>query len=65
MQITFYDLPPDHPIFSGGPHFVFKNDPPEEDVTYLAGAQTREEFLAERDEDIEIVQPRRPPSVLA
>lgn len=28
MPTTFYDLPPDHPIFSGGPHFVFRNEEP-------------------------------------
>ena len=29
MSATFRDLPPDHPIFSIGPSFVFKNDQPE------------------------------------
>ena len=30
MPSTFSDLPPDHPLFSTGPSFVFKNDPPPE-----------------------------------
>ena len=41
MPRKFRDLPEDHPIFSIGPSFVFKNDlppeagddPPEADVT--------------------------------
>ena len=47
MPVTFYDLPPDHPIFSIGPSFVFKNDlpvaagddPPEADVTPSDGVE--------------------------
>ena len=30
MPNTFSDLPPDHPIFSIGPSFVFRNDLPPE-----------------------------------
>lgn len=39
MTRTLGVVPPDHPMFSGGPHFVFRSepqaddDPPEVDVT--------------------------------
>ena len=40
MPLEFFDLPPDHPIFSSGPMFEFRSelpeagdDPPEADVT--------------------------------
>jgi hypothetical protein len=35
MPTIWGDLPPDHPIFSTGPSFVFKNDLPPEDEAEL------------------------------
>jgi hypothetical protein len=31
MPVTFEDLPPDHPIFTIGPSFVFRSELPAED----------------------------------
>jgi hypothetical protein len=41
MPRTVYDLPPDHPIFSIGPSFVFKNGP----------LEIAEELRAEQEDD--------------
>jgi hypothetical protein len=49
MPTSWRDLPPDHPIFSTDPSFVFKSDlPQEEEAEYLVGPLTREELLGSR-----------------
>jgi hypothetical protein len=57
MPFIYKELPPDHPLFSVGPSFVFRND--EVDAEHLVGAFTREELLGEPDA-IEFLQPKRP-----
>jgi hypothetical protein len=49
MPRTIGVLPPDDPIFSGGPHFVFRNDPPEVDVTPAEDDSSVAEHPAEEE----------------
>jgi hypothetical protein len=46
MPPRFYDLPPDHPLFTQGVSFVFRSDPPEEHEP-----QDESEHEDEQDED--------------
>jgi hypothetical protein len=51
MPVTWEDLPEDHPIFSTGPSFVFKNDLPPSTPDTSEGEQQPQGPVPEVDQE--------------